>query len=156
MSYIELGYEFMEYFVSSINQNHQNLIQAITEYTMLTVNDEEVCGSDQIMYCLNYIQIHNLIIEQKNVLIQPLYWNNVQAFDYGGLVILASGHVNILENGIMVNKNVHFNFTLQNHNGSYYITNILMRLSEKSRPITNYNNQFNQQYNRYSSNRMSF
>lgn len=143
MSYKELGYQFIEYFVNTINNNHQELLPAIKDDTMMTFNGDEGIGQEQIMYCFNYLQLHGLKIDAKYVLIQPMFMQNSFKMDYDGLVIFASGVINTLENGIMVNKNVHFNFVLENYNGKYYINNIMMRLSEKSRQINNYNNNQN-------------
>jgi hypothetical protein len=112
---------------------------------MLTINEHEMIGPEQILDAFNYIQFSNLKIDPKFVLIQPIFNSNNE---YAGIIILASGTINLLENGIYVNKNIHFNFVLDNINGAYYINNLLIRLSEKSRQINQYNHliNYNQDY----------
>lgn len=139
MTYTELGYEFIDFFMNAINNNYQELLPAIKDDTMMTLNNDEGIGPEQIMYCLNFLKLHNLKIEPKNVIIQPMYWNNSYKIDYSGLLIMISGSINVLENGIMVNKNIHITFFLEHLQNSYYISNIMMRLSERSRQV-NYNN----------------
>jgi hypothetical protein len=147
MSYKEIGYQFLHYFADCINIKHQNILIHLKQDTMLTINDQEGLGPEQILNYLNLIHIHGLKIESKYVLIQPIFSNNSQKTEYNGLLILASGSVNIIENGIYVNKNVHFNIILENINGFYYMSNIIIRLSEKSRQINKPNNNYNQQQN---------
>jgi hypothetical protein len=91
-------------------------------------------GQEQILNALNRIQFNNLKIDHKFVLVQPIFGSS--SYEYAGIVILASGTVNLLENGIYVNKNIHLNFILDNVGGAYYLNNLLVRLSEKSRQIT--------------------
>jgi len=149
MSYTELGYQFLHYFVDCININYQNLLQTIKPHTMLSINEHEMIGPQQILNAFNWIQFSSLKIDPKFVLIQPIF--NKSLNEYAGIVILASGTINLLENGIYVNKNSHINFVLDNINGAYYLNNLLIRLSEKSRQITqpgyyNYFQNYNQNY----------
>ena len=147
MTYQELGFQFIEFFANIINYNHQELVNVLTNNTMMTFNGEEGQGEEQIMYCFNFLQLHNLRFIAKNVMVQPLYIRNQYKVDMSGLLIQADGSVNTLENGIIVNKNVHFSFVLENtFDGPYYITNILMRMSEKSRQLNQNQGYQNQGY----------
>lgn len=136
MSYKELAYEFLHYFVNCVNLEHDRLAPCVKQDSMLTINNEECFGENFLVF-FNLIKLHNLKIESKHVLVQPIFWKNPTRIDYDGILILASGTTNVLENGIIVNKNVHFNITLENVMGNYYINNIIIRLSEKSRQIQN-------------------
>jgi hypothetical protein len=166
MSYQEVGYQFLNYFVDCINLNHENLLVHLNQDSMLTINTEEALGPDSFMQYFNLIKLHNLKLETKFALIQPIYWKNPTKNNFDGILILASGSVNVIENGIYVNKNVHFNIMIENIMGHYYISNLIIRLSERSRQIQNnnqvtfntrpmwnnqqhgqHNQQYNQQYN---------
>jgi hypothetical protein len=133
MSYLELGYQFLNYFIDCINLQHTGLAGVIKPDTQLTINNNEAIGPEQFINQLGLIGFHQLKIDSKYVIIQPLYWKNMHRNDYDGILILASGTSNILENGHYVNKNMHFSFVLENINGGYYINNLIIRLSEKSR-----------------------
>ena len=156
MSYIELGYQFLDYFINCVNSSGEELRHVIKPDTQLTINDMESIGPDDFMGKLYSIGIHNLKIEAKYVIVQPLYWKNIYRNNYDGIIMLASGSANVLENGCYVNKNVHFTFILENIQDGYYINNLIARFSEKSRPIVQpqpqvtfnpYNQVFNQSYN---------
>jgi hypothetical protein len=97
------------------------------------MNEHEMVGPEQIINAFNWVQFNCLKIDPKFVLVQPIFNNSFN--EYLGIVILASGTINLLENGIYVNKNIHINIVLDNINGAYYINNLLIRLSEKSRQI---------------------
>lgn len=143
MSYKKLGHDFLHYFVDCINLKQERLLPCLKQDTMLTINTKECLGK-HILPFFNLIKFHNLRIEAKHVLVQPIFWANSNRQYYNGILILVSGNVNVLENGLLVNKNVHLTFTLENIQGRYYINNMMIRLSEKSRQI-----QQNNIYNNY-------
>lgn len=141
MSYIDLGYRFLNYFIDAINVKHQNLIGVLKNDTQLSVNTANCIGAEQFIYQMSGIGIHQLKIDPKYVIIQPIYWKNAYRTDYDGIMILASGSANLIDSGHLINKNIHFSFILENVNGLYYINNLIIRMSEKSRNIQqiNYN-----------------
>lgn len=139
MSYQEIGYQFLNYFVDCINLNHENLLLHLKQDSMLTINTEEGLGPESFMQYFNLIKIHNLKMEAKHALVQPIYIKNSTYSNYDGILILASGSATVLENGILVKKNIHFNIMIENTTGHYYISNLIIRLSERSIKIQNNN-----------------
>jgi len=135
MSYLEIGYQFMNYFIDSINVNHSKLLGIIKYDSQMSINSLNAMGPENIFNGLSSIGIHQLKIDPKYVMVQPIYWKNIYRNEYDGIMILASGSTNLIENGYYINKNIHLSFILEIVNGGYYINNLIIRLSEKARNI---------------------
>ena len=141
MTYHQLGQQFMAYLIESINLNYANLAGVIKPNTCLSINGYEGCGLEQFMQLLYQCQFSDLRIDVSDVFCQPIYWNNYYKLDYDGIVIFASGSINIIEGNIIMRRNIYINLVLENINGGYYINNMIVRLSGKGKQITAINNQ---------------
>lgn len=140
MSYHQLGQQFMAYLIDSINLNWYNLLPVIKQYTLLSINGFEGCGPDQFMHLLYQCQFSDLKMEANDVFCQPIYWKNVYRLEYDGLLISASGNINIVEGHTVMRRNIYFNLVLENINGGYYINNMIIRLSAKGKQVNTINN----------------
>lgn len=125
-NYLSVAEEFTNYFIQTFNNNSLLLVNSMTDYTMLSLNEEPLIqGSYQVAQRLSSLGYQNLSVLPENYFAQPT--------SNGGLFIVLYGTVSVNMGGIILQsyqRNIFISMIIDNYNNLFYLTNLAIKIKE--------------------------
>ena len=131
VTYLQVAYQFAQYFVETYNQNPHNLASVCTENTMLSHNGVEIMGGAEVLNYLALFNLRNIEIPANGIDIQPSFNGSILINLFGTYqqtgIFSGSGTLRNIILTLLI---------IPDGYGNYYLLNLIIKTKDRGQSFT--------------------